>query len=157
MKKIALGLALGFSVMASSAYAAATITAVSDGFVFGDPTAGSTFSDSYSFSVVGTQSLVATLSGNSSKVFTFSEFSLWDSTMTEVGTTSIFNSGKFGFGTLEAITTGTYTLKVAGSYTGVSSGYNGQITLTPVPEPETNALLLAGIGMLGLIARRKFS
>jgi len=27
----------------------------------------------------------------------------------------------------------------------------------PVPEPESNALMLVGLGIIGLIARRKFA
>jgi len=44
--------------------------------------------------------------------------------------------------------------------TGVTSGslggaYNGAIQLAPVPEPETYAMLLAGLGLMGAIVRRR--
>jgi hypothetical protein len=44
--------------------------------------------------------------------------------------------------------------------TGVTSGslggaYNGAIQLAPVPEPETYAMLLAGLGLMGAVVRRR--
>lgn len=36
-----------------------------------------------------------------------------------------------------------------------ADGYHLQIALAPVPEPETYAMLLAGLGLLGFAARRK--
>lgn len=54
-----------------------------------------------------------------------------------------------------------YTLVIGGSSIGTAA-YTGIIALTeiprtlpPVPEPETYAMLLAGLGMLGFIARRR--
>lgn len=49
---------------------------------------------------------------------------------------------------------GNYTLKfnlLGGGF------YSGSYTITPVPEPENNALIFAGLGIIALIARRKFS
>jgi len=38
----------------------------------------------------------------------------------------------------------------------ISLGFSGQITIGGVvPEPETYAMLLAGLGLLGFVARRK--
>lgn len=51
---------------------------------------------------------------------------------------------------------GTYTLKASG--TVANNGFNVLInsyTVTPVPEPETYAMLLAGLGVMGAIARRR--
>ncbi|QHI99987.1 PEP-CTERM sorting domain-containing protein [Xylophilus rhododendri] len=53
-----------------------------------------------------------------------------------------------------------YTLSIAGESIGVA-GYTAIIALKtlpvtpPVPEPETYAMLAAGLGMMGLIARRR--
>jgi hypothetical protein len=33
--------------------------------------------------------------------------------------------------------------------------FSGTIPTTPVPEPETYAMLLAGLGMVGALARRR--
>ena len=51
---------------------------------------------------------------------------------------------------------GNYTLKASG--TVANGGFNLLITnytVTPVPEPETYAMLLAGLGVMGAIARRR--
>lgn len=51
---------------------------------------------------------------------------------------------------------GVYQLTVAG--TGVSGGsasYGGNIVAAPVPEPESYAMFLAGLGVMGAIAVRR--
>jgi hypothetical protein len=35
------------------------------------------------------------------------------------------------------------------------AAFNMQITAAPIPEPETYAMLLAGLGLLAFIARRR--
>lgn len=53
---------------------------------------------------------------------------------------------------------GSYYLTVNGQVTpGVSLGaaYSGAINVTPVPEPESYAMLLAGLGVMGAIAVRR--
>lgn len=42
----------------------------------------------------------------------------------------------------------------AGSYTS-SAGFIGNPGIAPIPEPETYALMLAGLGLVGLLARRR--
>ena len=48
----------------------------------------------------------------------------------------------------------TYTLRVGGTSDGTAA-YVGVIALTPVPEPETYAMLAAGLGMMGMMIRRR--
>ena len=50
---------------------------------------------------------------------------------------------------------GYYSLNVIGHATAGMAAYAVQMDVTPVPEPETYALMLAGLGLLGLIARRR--
>jgi hypothetical protein len=59
---------------------------------------------------------------------------------------------------------GTYTLQYSGTLVKASflvpnvvGSYTSVIQLAPVPEPETYALLLSGLGLLGFMARRKKS
>ena len=50
------------------------------------------------------------------------------------------------------LSAGTYSLTFLGSGTG---GYGGFYTVSAVPEPETYAMFLAGLGALGLMASRR--
>ncbi len=51
-----------------------------------------------------------------------------------------------------------YYLQVTGkdmATTGLNPGYGGTIAVSPVPEPKTYAMLLAGLGLLAFTARRR--
>ena len=49
---------------------------------------------------------------------------------------------------------GTYSLNLTG--TAAKGGtYNVNLLAAPVPEPETYAMLLAGLGLMGAVARRR--
>lgn len=52
---------------------------------------------------------------------------------------------------------GTYTIVVEGiGITGSTASYGGNVVAIPVPEPETYAMMLAGLGAIGfLVARRR--
>ena len=51
---------------------------------------------------------------------------------------------------------GNYYLAVGGLSNGEQGGiYTGAISVTAVPEPETYAMMLAGLGALGFLARRR--
>jgi hypothetical protein len=73
------------------------------------------------------------------------------------------NFGSTGFGsyTVSGLSTGVlYAVNVYGGGS-MPSGSAGRYDLTlsiptaPVPEPETYAMLMAGLGMLGFVARRR--
>jgi len=50
--------------------------------------------------------------------------------------------------------TGPLTLIVKGT-SAANASYSGTLNVTAVPEPETVALMLAGLGMVGFVARRR--
>lgn len=51
---------------------------------------------------------------------------------------------------------GSYVLEVRGNLTGTSGGsYAGVLNLAPVPEPGAVGMMLAGLGMLGFMVRRR--
>lgn len=49
---------------------------------------------------------------------------------------------------------GTYSFSVEGVFKS-GAGYTGMIEVTPVPEPQTIALMLAGLGVVGAVAARR--
>lgn len=57
--------------------------------------------------------------------------------------------------TFSALNAGSYYYLVSGTGTGVGGGVYALVSTIPVPEPDTYAMLLAGIGMLGVMARRR--
>ena len=65
------------------------------------------------------------------------------------------NDGIFEYSTtFGSLVAGTkYWINLKG--TGTEASYS--VTLAPVPEPETYALLLAGLGMLGTVVRRRIA
>ncbi len=87
---------------------------------------------------------------------TFSKFELWDT-----ANSSLISSGSTGGSTSYlsfsgGAVPGAYELRVDGSSS--SSGpnaYAGSVVISPVPEPETYAMLLAGLGLIGFTARRR--
>ena len=61
---------------------------------------------------------------------------------------------KFGEGPLDANTP--YYFVISGDTTGTKGGrYSYDVLTTAVPEPESYALFLAGLGIMGAIARRR--
>ena len=55
-------------------------------------------------------------------------------------------------GNLEA---GTYTVEITGLSKQRNSQYTGSVSAQPVPEPETYGMLLGGLALVGVAARRK--
>jgi hypothetical protein len=49
---------------------------------------------------------------------------------------------------------GTYSFTVNGVSTG-GGQFHGQLEVAPVPEPESIAMAMAGLGVMGLLARRR--
>ena len=70
--------------------------------------------------------------------------------------TAVVGSGNafdgFSFSNLAA---GKYSLTLAGKTTGSSGQFNGDVFVAAVPEPGEWAMMLAGLGLLGVIARRR--
>jgi len=57
---------------------------------------------------------------------------------------------------LASLAANIYTLEIRGDVVGMAGGsYSGVLNVSPIPEPETYALMLAGLGLLGFAMRRK--
>lgn len=121
-------------------------------------TVGSSFSDYLALSFDGTRDLVGSLSGTSTKGISFTAFNLLASDMTTVlSVGTLTNVGpRLAFGGLESVNAmGDYFVHIAGISSG-TGGYDGTLSLvTPVPEPEVYGMLLAGLGLMGFVARRR--
>lgn len=124
--------------------------------------AGDTFIDMYAFDVAGAASLTANLysnAGNAKVGLDITGFSLYAADGTLVGNGTQVSTGKFDHWTLDlpGVAAGSgYYVAVTGSVMSQAAGhYTGDVTISPVPEPATYAMLLGGMALLGVAARRR--
>jgi hypothetical protein len=121
-------------------------------------TVGNSFSDYLALSFDGTRDFVGSLSGTSGKNISFTAFNLVASDLTTIlaeGTLTN-SSPRLAFGGVDSINSvGDYFVHVAGVASG-AAGYTGTLSLvSQVPEPEVYGMLLAGLGLMGFVARRR--
>ena len=159
-----LGLSAG---VANAAVTAITFTPIGTNLwgAFSGGGATASFVDYFNFTIPGAvqpvaQGVSATISAGG--LITFSGFDLWDySTLTTVATGSAYGTAgdwKVNFTIPSAIghqLTNSYAFVVSGSPVGSSGSYSLDASITAVPEPETYAMMLAGLGLLGFAARRR--
>ena len=148
---------------------------------FGDTFAannqGSTFSDRFNFDVAnmtgtgtgttgttgtGMNSLDAIISSISRSADTglaITGLSLYNSAGTLVSSGKMLDQGAVDVWTISGnnLASGNYYLQVTGNLVGnTGAAFGGAISMAaPVPEPETYGMMLAGLGVLGFLARRR--
>lgn len=152
---------------------------------FGDTFAannqGSTFSDRFNFNVAnmtgtgtgtsgtgtgttgtGMNSLDAIISSISRTADTglaITGLSLYNSAGTLVSSGKMLDQGTVDVWTISGnnLASGNYYLQVTGNLVGnTGAAFGGAISMAaPVPEPETYGMMLAGLGVLGFLARRR--
>lgn len=77
-------------------------------------------------------------------------------TSTPIGAPSSQITSGSSFGLADILSPGTYHLQMTGSATGFGGGaYLVTVAALPVPEPETYAMLLVGLGLVGFTMRRR--
>jgi hypothetical protein len=72
-----------------------------------------------------------------------------------VGT--IYAGGKVLFADVVGTGATPFVLTLVGTTSKSSATYSGELSVTAVPEPETYALMLAGLGAVAFVARRRKS
>jgi hypothetical protein len=150
-----------------------TITLSSGAGFFGDTFAannmGSTFSDKFNFNVASGTSTSPTMSSLDAIISSISRsadtglaitgLSLYNSTGTLVSSGNMLQSGTVDVWTISSsnLAAGNYYLQVSGNLVGnTAAAFGGAISMAaPVPEPETYGMMLAGLGVLGFLARRR--
>jgi hypothetical protein len=144
------------------------------GDTFAASTVGSTFSDIFTFSVgtpfdASSSVTSSYLNTPHTKDLLITGLSLYrydPATMAVLGT-AISGINETGFGSNPTdswslsgfgLASGAYALKVNGQVMGAGGGaFGGDLTISPVPEPQSWGMLLAGLGLLGMAARRRLA
>jgi hypothetical protein len=142
------------------------------GDTFTASTVGNTFSDVFTFNVGTPFDAAASVTSSYlntplTKDLLITGFSLYrydPGTMAILGT-AIAGINETGFGSnptdswsLSAygLAGGSYALKVDGQVMGAGGGaFGGDLTISPVPEPQAWGMLLAGLGLVSVAVRRK--
>ena len=142
------------------------------GDTFTASTVGSTFSDVFAFNIGAPFDAAASVTSSylntpQTKDLLITGLSLYRydlATLNVVGT-AIAGISETGFGAHPTdswslsgygLAGGNYALKVNGQVLGTGGGaFGGDLTVSPVPEPQAWGMMLAGVGVLGALARRR--
>lgn len=98
------------------------------------------------FTPGGQYSVTGDISGN--------KYSISSVTLDNVAWTPI-TGNTVDLGTKLVGPTSSLRVDVVGAKTGSGANFSGSLILTPVPEPETYAMMLAGLVAVGFLARRR--
>jgi hypothetical protein len=157
LSKIVAASALVLASASSFASALGSIDLSSGSGFFGNTPIAGAFVDTITFTVVTAStfsgSITAVVNGTQDVDFTSIVVTPGALAFTSVlgDPAELWATPAAGFG----LTPGVYTLTLTGTNSASRGSYGGNLALTPVPEPETYAMFLAGLGFVGFLARRR--
>ena len=142
------------------------------GDTFGASTVNQQFTDIFTFRITRPVDAAASLTSSYldtplTKDLSITGFSLYryDPLTQAVLGTAIAGINETGFGAHPTdswslagygLTAGDYAIRVDGQVRGAGGGaFGADLTVSPVPEPQAWGMLLAGIGVIGTLTRRK--
>lgn len=160
------------AALTSQAVLAADISAAPEPLVLIDGTAdfgssfaagnmGNTFMNQFTFSTVGVNavdSLVSSISRTAVVGLDITGFDLFGAGGGLVAAGEQLGTGSIDLWSLSAngLAEGNYYVQVSGTLVSTGSGsFGANLNLAPVPEPETYGMMLAGLGILGMLSRRR--
>jgi hypothetical protein len=126
--------------------------------------ANDTFADRFTFSVSGIaadfNAVVSSISRTPATGLDITGLGLFTSAGTQVGTGGALETGAIDVWSISSnnLAVGDYYVQVSGTLVSNTSGsFGGTVALAPVPEPATYGMMLAGLGLVGFMARRRGS
>lgn len=127
---------------------------------YGEGTTGLTFLENFTFTVdaVGSavSSAVVSIALDGLSRLGIDSFTLSGNGRTITGTPLLEGDTQTFSLRTDGLSTGLYTLSVAGTILGSEGGsFAGNISVAPVPEASTTAMMLGGLGIIGFAAYRR--
>lgn len=126
---------------------------------------GNTFADRFTFSVDGTtgwnmDAIISSVSRSADTGLDITGVSLYNAAGdTLLASGKSLQSGNIDVWTISGdnLAAGNYYLQVSGNLVSdQAASFGGAVSMAaPVPEPETYGMMLAGLGVLGFLARRR--
>jgi hypothetical protein len=144
------------------------ITLLDGSGFFGDAFAsnnnGDTFADHFTFSVTGgphdLDAIISSIAGSATAGLDITGLGLYSAGGALLTAGTMMSSGAIDVWTVSSdnLALGDYYLQVSGSMVSNTSGsFGGAVMLAPVPEAASYAMMLAGLGVLGMLSRRRRS